>query len=83
MIPVLVILLIWVALVALMLGMFHVGSGTPTPRPAPHRLRTSDTVELGDDRRKSHKQVDRRRREVPLDQVRNWWGGLVGTGQPI
>ena len=25
--------------------------------------------------------VDRRRREVPLDQVRNRWGGLVGTGQ--
>ena len=25
--------------------------------------------------------VDRRRREVPFDQVRGRWGGLVGTGQ--
>ena len=52
-IPVLVILVIWIALLALLLGMLHIGTATPTPRPAPHRFLTSNTIDLDGDRRQA------------------------------
>ena len=53
MIPVLVILVIWIAPLALLLGMLHIGTGTPTPRPEPHSFLTLNTVDLDGDRRQA------------------------------
>jgi hypothetical protein len=52
-IPVLVIVVIWIALLAFLVGTLHVGTRTPTPRPAPHLLLTSNTIDLDGDRRQA------------------------------
>jgi hypothetical protein len=50
-IPVLVILVIWIALLALLSGMFRIGTSTPTTRPGPHRF--TNTINLDGDRRQA------------------------------
>jgi hypothetical protein len=47
MIPVLaVVVVFWIALLAVVLGMLHAGTSAPTPRPAPQRLVTPNAIQL-------------------------------------
>jgi hypothetical protein len=54
MIPVLaVVVVFWIALLAVVLGMLHAGTSAPTPRPAPQRLVTPDAIQLHGDHRQA------------------------------
>ncbi len=43
----------WIALVAVVLGVLHAGTSAPTPRPAPQRLVTPDAIQLHGDHRQA------------------------------
>jgi hypothetical protein len=52
-IAIFVILVVWIGVLALVLGALHIGTGTRPPRPAPRPFLTSNTVELDLSRRRA------------------------------
>jgi hypothetical protein len=48
-----VVVVFWIALIAVVLGMVHAGTSAPTPRPAPERLVTPDGIQLHGDHRQA------------------------------
>ena len=48
-----VVVVSWVALVAVVLGMVRAGTSTPMPRPTPQRFDTPDTIPLHGDYRQA------------------------------